>query len=102
MVTGSVPEVLRRGLTFWRRSIQARVVLSTVLLSAIVVTAEYDPLRDEGDAYARALQAAGVTVSLHRYDGLIHGFLRMPSVTARADQALTLIADTVRDALAAA
>jgi two-component system, OmpR family, sensor histidine kinase MtrB len=39
MVTRSVPEALRRGLTFWRRSIQARVVVSTVLLSAIVVTA---------------------------------------------------------------
>src|SRR5215813_5467144 len=34
----SVPEALRRGLTFWRRSIQARVVVSTVLLSAVVVT----------------------------------------------------------------
>jgi two-component system sensor histidine kinase MtrB len=38
MVGRSVPEALRRGLTFWRRSIQARVVVSTVLLSAIVVT----------------------------------------------------------------
>jgi len=39
MVTRTVPEALRRGLTFWRRSIQARVVVSTVLLSAVVVTA---------------------------------------------------------------
>ena len=39
MVGRTVPEALRRGLTFWRRSIQARVVVSTVLLSAIVVTA---------------------------------------------------------------
>src|ERR671921_956704 len=39
MVTRTVPEALRRGLTFWRRSIQARVVLSTVLLSAVVVAA---------------------------------------------------------------
>jgi two-component system sensor histidine kinase MtrB len=38
MVARTVPEALRRGLTFWRRSIQARVVLSTVLLSAIVLT----------------------------------------------------------------
>jgi two-component system sensor histidine kinase MtrB len=39
MVARTVPEALARGLTFWRRSIQARVVVSTVLLSAIVVTA---------------------------------------------------------------
>jgi two-component system, OmpR family, sensor histidine kinase MtrB len=41
MTTGgrSLPEALRRGLTFWRRSIQARVVVSTLLLSAVVVTA---------------------------------------------------------------
>jgi two-component system, OmpR family, sensor histidine kinase MtrB len=39
MVARRVPEALRRGLTFWRRSIQARVVVSTVLLSAVVVTA---------------------------------------------------------------
>jgi two-component system sensor histidine kinase MtrB len=39
MVARTVPEALRRGLTFWRRSIQARVVVSTVLLSAVVVTA---------------------------------------------------------------
>src|SRR5215212_7045846 len=39
MVGRTVPEALRGGLTFWRRSIQARVVVSTVLLSAIVVTA---------------------------------------------------------------
>jgi two-component system sensor histidine kinase MtrB len=39
VVARTLPETLRRGLTFWRRSIQARVVVSTVLLSAIVVTA---------------------------------------------------------------
>ncbi|MDR5878683.1 alpha/beta hydrolase [Caballeronia sp. LZ032] len=65
---------------------------------ALVVTAEFDPLRDEGEAYARRLSEAGVATTLWRHDGLIHGFLRMGAVCARAQQALLDIAAWIHEA----
>ena len=54
----------------------------------VIVTAEFDPLRDEGEAYGEALKAAGVRALVHRYDGLIHGFFDMGGLSPAAKAAI--------------
>jgi acetyl esterase len=63
---------------------------------ALVITAECDPLRDEGEAYARRMQEAGVSVTETRYAGMIHPFLNMLGATSGAQKAVDEIAGAVR------
>ena len=67
---------------------------------ALVMVCEYDPLRDEGLAYAARLRAAGVTVQLVEQPGMIHGFFRLGGVIHRADAAYDQCARALRQAFA--
>lgn len=65
---------------------------------ATVVTAEFDPLRDDGRAYAERLDEADVPVTLRHYDGMIHGFFGMVQLS-RARDAIEAVSGDFRDAL---
>jgi acetyl esterase len=67
---------------------------------ALVVTAGFDPLRDEGEAYAQALRAAGNVVALRRFPGLIHGFFNMSGVSRVSRDAVIETAGATRALLA--
>ena len=67
---------------------------------ALVITAEFDPLRDEGEAFAEHLREAGNEVVAHRYDGMIHGFAGMDDVVAEADTAMAEVGAFLRTHLA--
>lgn len=69
------------------------------LPATTIVTAECDPLRDEGEAIAARLAAGGIPVDLRRYDGMIHGFAGLPHITPVAGKAIRHVAMRISDAL---
>jgi len=66
---------------------------------ALVVTAGFDPLRDEGDAYARRLRTEGVRVDTVCYGGMIHGFVPMGRLIETGNRAVAHIAASLRQTL---
>ena len=84
--------------TDWRASPLVADNLSA-LPPAFVLTAGYDPLVDEGKAYADALQNAGVDVTYQCFDGQVHGFITMGKVIDQANEAVTACANALRTAL---
>lgn len=65
----------------------------------VVVTAEFDPLRDQGEAYADALAEAGVPVRVRRFDGIIHGFIHfgpfVPAAQAAIDETCAMLREVL-------
>lgn len=65
----------------------------------VLITADLDPLRDDGEAYGDALEAAGVEVVRRRYDGLVHGFFAMGPFSVGAQRAVEQICSDLRKLL---
>lgn len=62
-----------------------------------VLTAEHDPVRDDGEEFARQIRAVGGEVRVKRYRGVYHGFFGFPGLLARADEALRDVADYLQE-----
>ena len=67
---------------------------------ALIITAEFDPLRDEGESYGEKLRAGGVPVTVTRYEGMIHGFFSMYEALDKGKLAIDESAEALRKAFA--
>jgi acetyl esterase/lipase len=65
---------------------------------ALIITAGFDPLCDQGEAYTKALHSAGIPVVYERFEGQIHGFLSMGRIVADSGKAIALGASALRQA----
>jgi acetyl esterase len=76
----------------WKSPLVSPILASSLkdLPPAVVVTEQFDPLRDEGEAYAARLKAEGVPVVQKRYAGILHGFLTLDRLLPQADAAIRL------------
>ena len=72
------------------------------LPSGLVVTAEHDPLRAEGERYAHRLRSAGTPVELVRFDDVPHGFFSLAGEVDAADRAQTMVIEALKDGVRAA
>lgn len=70
------------------------------LAPALIITAQYDPLRDQGAAYAEKLRDAGVDVTYTNYDGMVHVFFQLSAICDAGKAAITQVATAAKDALA--
>ncbi len=85
-------------LTDWRLA-PMRAPSHQNVAPALIITAEFDPLRDEGEAYAAKLNTAGVAATAKRYDGMIHGFYAMSAVVDASRPAIDDAGAALRAAL---
>jgi acetyl esterase len=86
----------------FRTQVDASPLLAASLAGvapAVVVTAEHDVLRDEGEAYARKLEEHGVDVSYRQFDGQIHGFFTLLQALPASADARQFIVAQIRQAL---
>ena len=86
------------GKNAYASPMQARTVRRVA--PAFIMTAEFDPLRDEGEAYGERLKKEGVPVACKRYDGAIHGFFSFGHIMDQGKQAVADAAVRLRQAFA--